>query len=105
LTWTTDAGPFDVLADLKNSEGKSVPYEDLVSRSLVIRGDGFLVNDASVDDIIAAKSFTNREKDREALPELIDGIVDTVLTPCIVTNVSNQKNFEIRQKRPRTKDQ
>jgi hypothetical protein len=72
LTWTTDAGPFDVLADLKSSEGKSVPYEDLVSRSLVIRGDGFLVNDASVDDIIAAKSFANREKDREALPELIE---------------------------------
>jgi hypothetical protein len=76
LTWTTDAGPFDVLADLKNSEGKSVPYEDLVSRSLVIRGDGFLVNDASVDDIIAAKSFANREKDREALPDAYSELIE-----------------------------
>src|SRR5665213_1031200 len=26
-TWTTDAGPFDVLVDLKDSTGRSVPYE------------------------------------------------------------------------------
>jgi hypothetical protein len=26
-TWTTDAGLFDVLAELKDFEGRSVPYE------------------------------------------------------------------------------
>lgn len=71
-TWTTDAGPFDVLADLKSSKGKSVPYEELISRSFVIHGDGYSVHVASVDDVIAAKLFANREKDREALPELIE---------------------------------
>ncbi len=71
-TWTTDAGPFDVLADLKDSEGRTVPYEDLLMRSMIVRGDGFAVHVASVDDIIAAKTFANRDKDREALPELLD---------------------------------
>ena len=71
-TWTTDAGPFDVLADLKDFEGRSVPYEELITRSLVVRADGFTVHVASVDDIIAAKTFANRDKDREALPELVD---------------------------------
>jgi predicted nucleotidyltransferase len=70
-TWTTDAGPFDVLADLKDSTGRSVPYEELITRSTVLRGDGFVLHVASLDDVIAAKTFANREKDREALPELL----------------------------------
>ena len=71
-TWTTDAGPFDVLADLKDFEGRSVSYEELLTRSIAVRGDGFAVHVASIDDIIAAKTFANRDKDREALPELLD---------------------------------
>ena len=71
-TWTTDAGPFDVLAELKDSEGRSVPYEELVTRSMVVRGDGFSVHVASINDIIAAKTFANCDKDREALPELLE---------------------------------
>ncbi len=71
-TWTTDAGPFDVMADLKDVRGATVPYHELLSRSLVVQGDGFVVHVASVDDIIAAKTFANREKDREALPELLE---------------------------------
>ena len=70
-TWTTDAGPFDALADLKDSSGRSVPYEELITRSTVLRGDGFVLHVASLDDVIAAKTFANREKDREALPELL----------------------------------
>jgi hypothetical protein len=70
-TWTTDAGPFDVLVDLKDSSGRSVPYEELITRSTVLRGDGFVLHVASLDDVIAAKTFANREKDREALPELL----------------------------------
>jgi len=71
-TWMTDAGPFDVLADLKDFEGRSVSYEELLTRSIAVRGDGFAVHVASIDDIIAAKTFANRDKDREALPELLD---------------------------------
>jgi predicted nucleotidyltransferase len=57
---------------LKDFEGRSVPYEELLTRSIAVHGDGFVVHVASVEDIIAAKTFANREKDREALPELID---------------------------------
>ena len=71
-TWTTDAGPFDILAELKDLEGRSVPYDELLKRSMIVRGDGFSVHVASVDDIIAAKTFANRDKDREALPELFE---------------------------------
>ena len=71
-TWTTDAGPFNVSADLKDFEGRSVPFEELLSRSIAVHGDGFVVHVASADDIIAAKTFANRNKDREALPELLD---------------------------------
>jgi hypothetical protein len=42
-TWTTDAGPFDILAELKDLEGRSVPYEELLTRSMIVRGDGFSV--------------------------------------------------------------
>lgn len=71
-TWTTEAGPFDVLADLKDSADWSVPYEELITRSTVLQGDGFVLHVASLDDVIAAKTFANREKDREALPELLE---------------------------------
>jgi hypothetical protein len=32
-TWMTDAGPFDVLAGLEASDGRLVPYEELIERS------------------------------------------------------------------------
>jgi len=71
-TWTTDAGPFDLLADLRDFDGGSVPYEELITRSTVLQGEGFMVHVASLDDVIAAKTFANREKDRESLPELLE---------------------------------
>jgi hypothetical protein len=39
---------------------------------MMVQGDGFSVHVASVDDIISAKTFANRDKDREALPELVE---------------------------------
>ena len=69
-TWMTDAGPFDVLAGLEASDGRLVPYEELVERSTVLRGAGFVIPAASLDDIIRAKERADRDKDREALPEL-----------------------------------
>ena len=69
-TWMTDAGPFDVLAGLEAPDGHLVPYEELAGRAMVLRGDGFVIRAASLEDIIRAKERADRAKDREALPEL-----------------------------------
>ncbi|MBF6558334.1 MAG: hypothetical protein IVW52_19725 [Acidimicrobiales bacterium] len=66
-TWMTDAGPFDVLAGLEAPDGRLVPYEELASRAMVLRGDGFVIRAASLEDIIRAKERADRGKDREAL--------------------------------------
>ena len=49
-----------------------MPYEELLARSTIIRVESFLVHVTSVADIIAAKTFANRDKDRDALPELLE---------------------------------
>jgi hypothetical protein len=69
-TWMTDAGPFDILAGLEASDGRLKPYEDLVQRSTVLQGEGFVIKAAGLDDIIEAKERADRPKDREGLPEL-----------------------------------
>jgi hypothetical protein len=69
-TWMTDAGPFDVLAGLATSDGRLVPYEELVERANDLWGAGFVVRAAGLDDIISAKEHAGRAKDLEALPEL-----------------------------------
>ena len=92
-TWTTDAGPFDVLADLKDTAGRSVSYEALIARSMVLQGDGFVLRVASIGDVIAAKTFANREKDREALPELLE----LQRRPNIGHDVSSRLNREMER--------
>lgn len=69
-TWMTDAGPFDVLAGLEAPDGRLIPYEELVERATAIRGNGFVIHAAALEDIIAAKTRAGRPKDREALAEL-----------------------------------
>lgn len=69
-TWMTDAGPLDVLAGLQARDGRLKLYEELAERSTILRGDGFLIRAASLDDIIEAKERADRPKDREGLPEL-----------------------------------
>lgn len=71
-TWTTDAGQFDVLSELKNETGGPVPYEVLVTRSSVVDVDDYHVRVAAVIDVIAAKTFAHRAKDLDALPELME---------------------------------
>ncbi|MDQ6836866.1 MAG: hypothetical protein M3137_00625 [Actinomycetota bacterium] len=69
-TWMTDAGPFDVLAGLEAADGHLVAYEELAERATLLRGDGFTIRAAALEDIIAAKERANRPKDHETLPEL-----------------------------------
>ena len=69
-TWMTDAGPLDLLVELRDEEGGRHPYTELVTRSVTHSVGGIVVRLASLDDIVASKEFADRPKDREALPEL-----------------------------------
>jgi hypothetical protein len=54
-TWMTDAGAFDVLVGLEASDGRLKLYDELAERSTILRGDGFIIRAAALDDIIEAK--------------------------------------------------
>ena len=69
-TWMTDAGPIDVLRDLRNRQGGDVAFDDLIARGVDQQIGAVVVHVAALDDIIASKEHADREKDREALPEL-----------------------------------
>ena len=69
-TWMTDAGPIDVLRELRDRRGGDVPFATLRMRSVDQEIGGLVVHVAGLDDIIAAKEYADRDKDREALPEL-----------------------------------
>ena len=69
-TWMTDAGPLDILRELRDRRGDDVPFATLRKRSIDQDIDGIIVHVAGLDDIIAAKEYADRHKDRDALPEL-----------------------------------
>lgn len=69
-TWRTDAGDFDILADLRTSDGRRLLYDDLISRAAAQPLHGVVVRVASLDDIIASKEWADRPKDHDALSEL-----------------------------------
>ena len=69
-TWRTDAGDVDVLAYLRDRSGRHVDFTDLGHRASATRIGDVAVRVAGLDDIIASKQFANRDKDRDALPEL-----------------------------------
>jgi hypothetical protein len=69
-TWTTNAGPLDVLHDLPVAGGGR-PYDELLQRSDDFSLSGIVVSVASLDDIIDSKTHADRSKDRDALPELL----------------------------------
>ena len=71
-TWMTDAGPLDLLVDLRDRGGGRHDYGDLLQRSVRYQVDDLTVVLASLDDIIASKELAGREKDREGLPELLE---------------------------------
>lgn len=69
-TWKSDAGEFDVLADMPARDGSRHGYDDLLPRSVQLEVHGVGVRVAALDDVIASKEFADRPKDHEALPEL-----------------------------------
>ena len=69
-TWMTDAGPVDVLAELRDRDGGRHGYDDLIERSVRYRVGPVVVSLAALDDIISSKEFAGRHKDHEGLPEL-----------------------------------
>lgn len=69
-TWMTDAGPIDVLRDLRDRDGGDVTFDALMARGVDQQIGSVVVHVAALDDIIASKEHADREKDREALPEL-----------------------------------
>lgn len=69
-TWTTDAGPLDLLVELRDPTGGRHPYADLASRAADVVVGEVTIRVASLDDIIASKEYAGRPKDLDALPEL-----------------------------------
>lgn len=69
-TWMTDAGPIDVLRDLRDRQGGDVAFDELITRVVDQQIGAVVVHVAALDDIVASKEHADREKDREALPEL-----------------------------------
>lgn len=69
-TWMTDAGPLDLLVELRDPTGGRHPYGDLAARATPVSVGELTISVASLEDIIASKRFSARPKDFEALPEL-----------------------------------
>lgn len=69
-TWMTDAGPLDLLVELRDRDGGRHDYAELSARAVGYDVGGLTVRLASLDDIVASKEFAGRDKDRDALPEL-----------------------------------
>lgn len=69
-TWRTDAGDFDVLADVPDRAGRHLRFEELAPRANIVRYGGIDARVASLEDVIASKEWADRPKDHEALPEL-----------------------------------
>jgi hypothetical protein len=69
-TWRTDAGDLDILAEIRDRDGRRAGYEELVQRAERHEFGGVTITVASLDDVIASKEYANRPKDHQALPEL-----------------------------------
>ena len=69
-TWRTDAGSIDILSEIPTTKGESVGYEVLRSRATFTPTGQLSIPVASLDDIIESKRAADRDKDRDALPEL-----------------------------------
>lgn len=69
-TCTTDAGDLDVLMQMADRDGELHGFEYFEPRAQLVDIDGRQVLVAALEDVIASKEHADRNKDREALPEL-----------------------------------
>lgn len=69
-TWTTDAGPLDILHDMPARDGARQTFEDLAPTARAGVVAGMAVRVVGLSELIASKEWANRPKDLEALPEL-----------------------------------
>lgn len=69
-TWMTNAGPLDLLVELRDESGGRHRYLALFQRSAPIAVGNVILRLASLRDIVASKEFAGRPKDLEVLPEL-----------------------------------
>jgi hypothetical protein len=63
-------GDLDILTAIPDRDGRHMPFAELVDRASELRLDGIAVRVAALEDVIASKEWSNRPKDRDALPEL-----------------------------------
>lgn len=68
LTFITRFGPFDILFEPSGAP----PYEDLEGRAVALERFGVKISVASVEDLIAMKRATGREKDAAHLTVLLE---------------------------------
>jgi len=66
----SNAGPLDLLVELRDRDGDRHGYSGLLTRAVGYEVGEVSVLLASLDDMVASKEFVGREKDNEALPEL-----------------------------------
>jgi hypothetical protein len=66
----TDAGPLDLLIELRDRDGGRHSFAELATRAIPHEVGGVIVRLATLEDIVASKEFANRDKDREALSQL-----------------------------------
>lgn len=69
-TWRTDAGDIDILANLRNTAGERLGFDELDNAAREVSVGRTVVWLAGLAHIIEAKRFADRDKDRDALPEL-----------------------------------
>ena len=69
-TWMTDAGPLDLLIELRDTGDNRHSFADLAERSVAITVGSLVIRVAALRDIVASKAFAGRPKDLDALPEL-----------------------------------
>ena len=66
----TDAGPVDVLREPRDRHGRDVPFDVLRRRCEDQEIGGVVVHVAGLDDIIAARGGTGRDRTTKRFPEL-----------------------------------
>jgi hypothetical protein len=74
LTFVTRFGPFDVLFEPSGAP----PYRDLARQAKVLQRFGVEISVAAVEDLIAMKQTTGREKDAAHLTILLKHIEDSL---------------------------